>query len=131
MKNLFKSFHTDKDIASLIGRLLRTGVVTASAIAFLGGIIYLYRHGAARPNYTEFTGAPMNLRHIPGIIQGVLSVRGSAIIQLGVVVLLATPILRVFFSAVAFALEKDYLYVVITLIVSGIIIFGMIGGLGG
>ncbi len=131
MKNIFRSFNNDRDVASLVGKLLRAGVVTSSIIAFIGGIIYLIRHGAGVPHYTEFIGAPENLRHMPGILKGVFSLSGQAIIQLGVVVLLATPILRIFFSAIAFALEKDYLYVGITLIVLGIIVFGMVGGLGG
>ncbi|RXF69800.1 DUF1634 domain-containing protein [Arcticibacter tournemirensis] len=131
MKNIIKSFRNDSDVASFVGRLLRTGVFTASAVALLGGIIYLVRHGSEVPDYRIFKGAPDELRHLPGIFKGVWSFSGSAIIQLGVVVLLATPILRIFFSAVAFAIEKDYLYVLITLIVLGIIIFGMVGGLGG
>lgn len=131
MKNFFRAFHTDRDVAALVGKLLRTGVVTASVIALLGGVVYLIRHGAQTPQYSIFRGAPVPLRHLPGIIHGVFSFSGSAIIQLGVVVLLATPILRVFFSAVAFASEGDFLYVIITLIVLGIIVFGMVGGLGG
>ncbi len=54
-----------------------------------------------------------------------------AIIQLGVVVLLATPITRIAFSVLAFAMEKDRLYVVITLIVLGVITFSIFSGLGG
>ncbi|PWG80177.1 DUF1634 domain-containing protein [Pararcticibacter amylolyticus] len=131
MRNFFNSFSTDRDVAALVGKLLRTGVVTASIVAFIGGVVYLTRHGAEVPDYKVFRGAPENLRHFPGILEGVMSFSGAAIIQLGVVILLATPIVRIFFSAIAFAIEKDYLYVVITLIVLGIIVFGMVGGLGG
>lgn len=127
MKNLFQ---TDKDVASVVGQLLRAGVVTSSVIALIGGIIYLIAHGAETPHYTEFVGAPDNLRHINGIIEGLLVFDARAIIQTGVLVLIATPILRVLLSAVAFALEKDYLYVIITLIVLSIIAIGMFGGLG-
>nr|NKQ94879.1 DUF1634 domain-containing protein [Escherichia coli] len=56
---------------------------------------------------------------------------GASIIQLAVVLLIATPILRIAFSVLAFAIEKDKLYVIITLIVFSIIIFGMYSGLGG
>lgn len=131
MNRFFKMIRSDRDVASLVGRLLRTGVITASVIAFIGGVIYLAVHGAEQPRYTIFNGAPANLRHLRGILDGVLSLNGPAVIQLGVVVLLATPILRIFLSAIAFAMEKDYLYVVITLIVLAVICVGMIGGLGG
>jgi len=56
---------------------------------------------------------------------------GVDIIQLGVVLLIATPIARILFSVFAFTVEKDYLYIVITLIVLGVILFSMLGGLGG
>ncbi|WP_374165166.1 DUF1634 domain-containing protein [Arcticibacter sp. MXS-1] len=128
---MFSSFKSDKDVASLVGKLLRTGVFTASAVALFGGLIYLFRHGGELPDYHEFKGAPENLRHLPGIFTGVGAFSGRAIIQLGVVILLATPILRVAFSAVGFLLEKDLLYVFITLLVLAIIVAGMVGGLGG
>ncbi len=56
---------------------------------------------------------------------------GAAIIQLAVVILISTPIIRVAFSAVTFAVEKDWRYVIITLVVLAIIFFGMLSGLGG
>jgi uncharacterized membrane protein len=110
---------------------LRWGVISASIIAFIGGIIYLYTYGKGTPSYTTFTGAPLYVRHLPGIIHGVLQLDGLAIIQLGVVVLLATPITRIAFSVLAFAMEKDILYVIITLIVLSVIIFSIFSGLGG
>ena len=128
MKNILR---TDKDVALIVGQLLRAGVVTSSVIALIGGIIYLIAHGADTPHYTKFIGAPKNLRHINGIIDGLLVFDARAIIQMGILVLIATPILRVMLSAIAFAIEKDYLYVVITLIVLSIIAIGMFGGLAG
>ena len=71
------------------------------------------------------------LNHLKGIWQGVLENRGMNIIQLGVVLLIATPIIRIVFSVIAFLLEKDYLYVFLTLIVLGIITYSMLGGLAG
>lgn len=43
-----------------------------------------------------------------------LNFDGAAIIQLGVIVLIATPVIRVAFSAISFLIERDYLYVFIT-----------------
>lgn len=132
MKSLFsKSFWQERDVEMFIGQQLRWGVITSSIIAFIGGVIYLIKNGGNTPHYTEFVGAPEYVRHIPGILQGVASFDGMAIIQLGVVVLLATPITRIAFSILAFAMEKDWLYVVITLIVLGVITFSIFSGLGG
>lgn len=120
----------DRDIELFIGQVLRVGVVTASSIALLGGIAYLAQQGAASvPDYSQFMGEGAGYTSFRGIFRGVATGNATEIIQLGVLVLLATPILRIFFSLVAFAVEKDRLYVVITAIVLGIILFSMFGGL--
>ena len=132
MKKIFsKSFWQERDVELFIGQQLRWGVITSSIIAFIGGVIYLIKNGGHTPTYTEFTGAPEYVRHLPGILHGIAALDGMAIIQLGVVVLLATPITRIAFSVLAFAMEKDTLYVVITLIVLGVITFSIFSGLGG
>ncbi|RFS22841.1 DUF1634 domain-containing protein [Chitinophaga silvatica] len=131
MKQLFSKYLKDKDIQQIIGKQLRIGVVLSSIIVFIGGVIYLIRHGHEQPNYSTFTGVREGLNHLTGIWQGVLENKGMNIIQLGVVLLIATPIFRIAFSVIAFLLEKDYLYVCLTLIVLGIISYSMLGGLAG
>lgn len=126
----FKKLLGDRDIELFIGQVLRTGVITASGTALLGGIFYLAQQGAASvPDYSVFKGEGADYTSFRGIFHGVAAGNATEIIQLGVLILLATPILRIFFSLIAFALEKDKLYVVITTIVLGIILFSMFGGL--
>ncbi|GEP91092.1 Uncharacterized membrane protein [Chitinophaga terrae (ex Kim and Jung 2007)] len=130
MKQLLSKLK-DKDIQQLIGKQLRFGVIISSIIVTIGGVIYLVRHGHENPSYRTFTGVREGLNHLPGIWQGVLENRGMNIIQLGIVLLIATPIIRIVFSVIAFFIEKDYLYVFITLLVLGIITYSMLGGLAG
>ncbi|MVN20762.1 DUF1634 domain-containing protein [Mucilaginibacter arboris] len=126
-KKVFK----ESDVQFYIGSLLRWGVILAMSVVFIGGIIYVYRHGQEKPAYHTFNGEPGFLKTISGILQGVAAIKGRAIIQLGILLLIATPIARILLSIVSFVLEKDYLYVVITLIVFGIILFSMLSGIGG
>lgn len=121
----------DKDIQQLIGKLLRYGVLTAGVITFIGGVFYLYQKGQGIPNYTEFTGETLDYTTLSGILRGITTFNATEIIQFGVVVLIATPILRVLFSLFAFILEKDKLYILITLIVLSILTFSMLGNLAG
>jgi uncharacterized membrane protein len=100
----------------------------AAAVVALGGIIFLVRHGLAMPQYARFAGEPFEYRTVSGIIRGTASFRGRNIIQLGMLLLIVTPITRVAFSVVAFALKRDRLYVVITLIVLGVLLFSLAGG---
>ncbi len=132
MKHLFSAkYWQQRDVEKLIGQLLRVGVVLASIIAFTGGFFYLYSYGKNIPQYHIFHGSAEYLRHLPGIFRGISQLDGAAIIQLGVVVLIATPIIRVAFSILAFAIEKDYQYVFITIIVLSVILFSMLYKLGG
>src|SRR2546430_5920853 len=118
---------TEGRIDQYMGALLRTGVILAAIIVLIGGVIYLTRHAGPAPNYREFNGAPEELRSISGIFHGALSLRGRGLIQLGLLVLIATPIARVAFSFFAFLYQRDWVCVVITLIVLGLLLYSLLG----
>ena len=120
----------DKDMQVIIGWVLRLGVIISMLIVVFGGAIYLYRHGNDIANYSVFNGVP-DFVHPSNIIDGILAHRGRAVIQAGIILLIATPVLRVIFSAIGFMLEKDRLYMVISLVVLLIITISMISGHAG
>ncbi len=117
----------DRKIEIILGNLLRTGVIIAAIIVIAGGIIYLIRHGFELPHYTVFKGEPGNIKDVISVIKGALALESISIIQLGILVLIATPVLRVVFSVVAFIYEKDLMYVIFTLIVLAVLIFSLWG----
>jgi uncharacterized membrane protein len=121
----------DTDMQLLLGRVLRAGTITSVSIVFFGGVIYLHRHGQFMASYKVFTGTPAFLHQTKSLFEGVMALRGQAIIQIGILLLIATPILRVIFSAIGFILEKDYLYVGISLLVLFIIFMSMLNGHAG
>jgi len=131
MKKDTKQIKGDRDIQLFIGSLLRWGVLLSMAVVIFGGIVYLYRHGQTTIDYSKFKGEPSLTSKFVDIIEGVFAFKGRAIIQLGIILLIATPIARVLTSAIGFVAEKDYLYVTITLVVLAIIMFSMLGGFGG
>jgi uncharacterized membrane protein len=118
--------HRDAAIELLLGGLLRAGVLLAAGVVLLGAIIYLALHGSERPDYHAFSLQPAQLRGIGGVMREALSFNGAGIIQLGVLLLIATPILRVASSAYAFARQRDGKYVTITLLVLGIVSYGLL-----
>lgn len=120
---------TDYDMEQLIGQVLRYGVLISGIIAIIGGLWYLYQQGSGIPHYTSFNGEPAGYTTLTGIIEGLGKGSATEIIQLGVVILIATPILRIIFSLISFIVEKDRMYVMITLLVLTIILFSMFGGL--
>ncbi len=119
---------SDEQVEMIIGQLLRAGVLLAVVVVLAGETVLLLRHGTARPNYAVFLGEPRNLRTLRGILSNVFSFQGRGIIQLGLLILIATPVARVAFSVVAFAAEHDRLYVFVTLIVLGVLLFSLAGG---
>jgi uncharacterized membrane protein len=121
----------DRDIQLFIGSLLRWGVLLSLSVVIFGGVIYLYRHGQSVIDYSTFKGQPGLTSNFKAIIEGVITFRGRAIIQLGILLLIATPIARIFYSAIGFIAEKDYLYLSIALIVLAIIATSILGGFGG
>jgi uncharacterized membrane protein len=112
---------------TIIGNLLRTGVGLAAALVLTGGVIYLSRHGAEAPSYAVFRGEPADLRTLTGIFHDIQFLRGRGIIQLGLLVLIATPIARVAFLAYIFARQRDMLYTVVALIVLALLAFSVFG----
>jgi uncharacterized membrane protein len=131
MKNIIsKKTAADQDIERLIGLQLRFGVIIASLIVLTGGLIYLKQFGAlAVPHYHSFIGTKAGYTSLGEIFKGVYTANAKGVIELGVVALIITPILRIAFSLVGFIIEKDKLYIWITLTVLAIMMASIFGGL--
>jgi len=117
----------DRRLEIILGNLLRAGVLLSAAVVLCGAGIYLSRHGHEPADYRVFRGEPSEFRSIAGVIQSAINGRGGGLIQLGLLLLIATPIARVSFSVVGFAIERDRLYVAFTLIVLAILLYSFIG----
>jgi len=115
----------DKRVDEIIGVLLRTGVILAAAVVFTGGIFYLARNGSSPAHYAVFRGEPSDLNHVVGILRDAFARHPRGIIQLGILLLIATPVARVIFTVFAFAHERDWTYVVITLIVLALLLYSL------
>ena len=125
-----KGAWTDRKVEQIIGNLLRAGVMVAATVVFVGGVIYLLRHGQEVADYHRFGNETPELRSVSGIVKSACQLRGRGLIQLGLLLLIATPVARVVFTVFAFLLERDYTYVAVSLIVLGILLLGLFGGYG-
>jgi len=118
---------TDQRIEMAVGKLLQTGVILAATVVLIGAVIYLSRHAWEPVGYGVFHGEPAEYRTIPGILHGVATWRGRGFIQLGLLLLIATPVARVAFAVWGFAEEKDKMYVGFTLIVLAVLLYSLFG----
>ncbi len=117
----------DNRTQAVIGTLLRTGVLVSAAIVALGACLLLMQTAGSRRTYKTFHGEPAQLRSLAGIARGASHLEAAAIIQFGLLLLIATPVARVVFSAAAFALERDWLYLLITGTVLAILLYSLFG----
>ena len=118
---------TDQRIENIIAGMLRAGVIVSTTLVFGGGVWYLFQFGEGRPEYGTFHGEPPMLRSISGIVPGAVALDARSWIQLGLLLLIATPVARVFFSIFAFAAQRDRTYVTITLIVAAVLLYSLFG----
>lgn len=99
---------TDDRMDTLIGNLLRTGVLLAASVVALGGIWYLFAHGGGTPDYRHFHEQVHGLHSLLSVSPPQLT------ILIGLLILIATPVARVIFSLAVFALQRDHVFVWIT-----------------
>jgi len=118
---------TDQRIENILANLLRSGVLLSALVVLIGGVIYLIRHGHSPVDFRVFRGESADLRSVRGTIRDALELRGQGIIQLGLLLLIATPVARVAFSIFGFTEERDGMYLVFTFIVFSVLLYSLFG----
>ncbi|HUH82866.1 MAG TPA: DUF1634 domain-containing protein [Nitrososphaerales archaeon] len=114
----------------VIGKVLRYGVLLSGIIILLGTIGLVFSSGLS-----DISGALTYGEQVPhdninvslaGMIHGLVTFSAFSWIELGVIVLIATPVSRVVISVFLFAAERDRLYVLITAAVLVLLLFSML-----
>lgn len=110
-----------------IGLLLRVGVAVAGAVLALGlaGFFLHGPQGSSLPPELLRHGTPPTPLHI---LRGLARGDPVAVLHLGLLLLILTPILRVAVTLMLFAAERDWVFVGITAVVLGILLLGTGGG---
>lgn len=117
---------TEQEIDVRMGKLLQWGVVIASAFMLAGAAIFLTRNGGSTEDYRKFHPGNPELEHWRGILSLARKGDGNGVMQLAVLLMVATPIARVLFAAYAFLRIHDWLYMAISTLVLGILIFSIV-----
>lgn len=117
----------DQRIEIVLAQLLRAGVLASALVVIVGAVPYLASHARSRVDYHAFHAQPEHMRSVHGVFDTALQGQPTGILQLGLLLLIATPIVRVIFSVFAFALEGDHMYVAFTLIVLAVLLYSLFG----
>lgn len=116
---------SDHDVEQVVGRLLQAGVIIASIVVVLGATLLLVHHGAEPTAFSVFRGGSSHLRSVSATFIGAVHGDPGAIVQLGLVLLIATPVARVALTLAAFAAQRDRLYVAMTALVLVLLLVGL------
>lgn len=125
------NFREPDAMNDILSRVLRYGVVASAAILVFGTTLLLVSYGSVDAS-AFLTYLPQQIPHNSftvnpsALLQGVAALNPFAVIELGVLVLLATPVSRVLFSIFLFAAERDATYVKITIVVLLLLLFSML-----
>ncbi len=105
-----------------ISLMLRTGVSLAAIVVLAGCFLYLFGAHGVLPDYHHFHGVrgPAD-RIAPMLVDHRLDSR--SLIRLGILILIATPIMRVAFCVYSFAAQRDKIYVVVSGIVLAVLLY--------
>lgn len=121
-----------RQVEILISTLLRVGVIVSLAVVVCGTILSFTHHHdyAWSPDeLTKLTRIGTSFPHdIQAIIRGTMELRGSAIVMVGLLLLIATPVARVAVSIFAFVYEGDRIFVLITSLVLALLILSFVLG---
>ena len=119
---------TDMQMDSAIANTLRFGISLAATLMILGGWFYL-QHPTMQPaDYAHFHGSSTDLRNLGKVLAGARLADSTSILELGIVLLVATPIARVMLCVVDFARRRDKLYVAISVFVLLVLLYSLFRG---
>lgn len=110
----------------ILGNVLRYSVMLAALIVIVGAIMLLVKGDSFSKDYSVFIQGPHDLRSVGGVIHLAFTGSPLGVIQLGLLALILTPILRVALSIIAFAMERDVLYVMLTLFVLTLLLLSLL-----
>lgn len=100
-----------------LSTVLRVGLVLAITVTLIGGGLLLWQRGMEKVDYKIFKGAPKSLIEMDAIVSNAVKGEALAIIQLGVLLMIATPIARVASCVIGFTYQRDLLYALLSSIV--------------
>lgn len=106
-----------------ISRMLRVGVSLAALVVLAGAIMYLWQAHGVRSDYRHFHGVPSPADRFAPVIDGIRHRDSRSVIHLGILLLIATPIMRVVFCVYSFARQRDKLYVLVSGIVLTVLLY--------
>ncbi len=116
----------DERLERVLQALVRWGTILAAGLIILGGARYLVANGGDTPQYADFVAEPEELRSLGGVLSGAASFEARGLIQLGLLLLVATPLARVAAALVLYVRQRNRLYIVVSSLVLGTLLYSLL-----
>lgn len=116
---------THGTVEAWLARSLNAGVALAACLVVAGLGMHLARHAGEGAGFSAFV--PSDLDSAMGVLKAAGALKPAGVVQLGVLVLIATPVARVVTAGVLFALRRDALYTVLSCVVLAGLALGLWG----
>ncbi len=118
---------TDRQAEQLVGRILQIGVLLSALVVSAGGVLYLAKHAGEPAGHHEFRREPERLRNPVEVVQEAVELHPRAVMQLGVLLLILTPVVRVAFTVLVFLAQRDVKFVAVTVFVLAVLLLSLLG----
>lgn len=116
-----------KRVEEKLSLILRSGLFISIGIVLLGLVVFLFRHGTQMIDYRVFKGEPAEYTTVVSIIQHACDYHGYCVMQLGALVMMLTPIIRVGFCLLVFFYQREYIYILIAATVFFMLLYSFFG----
>jgi uncharacterized membrane protein len=110
---------SDQQMEVSIGRMLQAGVTLSALVVLVGGALYLMRVGGLVADYRVFHASVWSWRDL-------MTLDAAGLMRIGIVLLIATPVARVGYCVWGFMRQRDWIYVGVSSLVLGILIFSLV-----
>jgi uncharacterized membrane protein len=113
-----------------LGRVLRVGVTTAAALVLFGLILFVaHDHGQNRTSLDTALGRHTTIEPLrpAAVLDGLGAGKPAAYIELGLLVLILTPIVRVAMTLLLFERQRDWTFVALSGAVLTVLVLGLFG----
>ena len=119
---------SDQDLDISVAVVLRIGIVLSASVVILGGVLLHSHLFSVVPDYAHFQPGDPGLRSVMGIVQGAVNFTPKSVIQLGLLLLIATPVARVLLCVIGFTRQRNLLYVGVSSLIFAILLLSFFKG---
>jgi uncharacterized membrane protein len=119
---------SDLALERSIARMLIVGITLAALLVIVGGLLLMRQPHVGLPDYRHFHGEDISMRSVSAITRGAAHLAPLSVIQFGILVMIATPIVRVAFCVGGFLRQRNGLYIAISLIVLAVLLYSLTKG---